>query len=74
VALIRQTEKGSEVHYLNLNSANILSSPYFYLKPNDVVYAAPLKVKQWGFATFPYALLFSTISTVLLIITLIYTI
>ncbi len=74
VALIRQTEKGSEVHYLDLNSASILSSPYFYLKPNDVVYAAPLKVKQWGFATFPYAVVFSAISTILLIITLIYTI
>lgn len=74
VALIRQTEKGSEIHYLDLNSVSILSSPYYYLKPNDVVYAAPLKVKQWGFATFPYAVLFSAISTIILIITLFYTI
>jgi polysaccharide export outer membrane protein len=74
VALIRQTEKGSVVHYLDLNSVSILSSPYYYLKPNDVVYAAPLKVKQWGFTTFPYAVMFSAISTILLIITLFYTI
>lgn len=73
VALIRQTEKGSEIHYLDLNSASILSSPYYYLKPNDVVYATPLKVKQWGFATFPYAVVFAGISTIILIITLFYT-
>jgi polysaccharide export outer membrane protein len=69
VALIRVTEKGSEIHYLNLNSASILSSPYYYLKPNDVVYAAPLKVKQWGFATFPYAVIFAAISTLILLLT-----
>jgi polysaccharide biosynthesis/export protein len=74
VALIRVTEKGSEIHYIDLNSVSVLSSPYYYLKPNDVIYAAPLKAKQWGFATFPYALLLSTISTILLIITLFYTI
>jgi polysaccharide biosynthesis/export protein len=69
VALIRVTEKGSEIHYLNLNSASILSSPYYYLKPNDVVYAAPLKVKQWGFATFPYAVVLAAISTIVLLLT-----
>jgi polysaccharide export outer membrane protein len=73
IALIRQTEKGSEVHYIDLTSVSMLSSPYYYLKPNDVIYAAPLKVKQWGFATFPYAVIFSAISTLILIITLFYT-
>lgn len=70
VALIRVTDKGSEIHYLDLNSASILSSPYYYLKPNDVIYAAPLKVKQWGGTTFPYGTVFAAISTVILIITL----
>lgn len=70
VTLIRTTEKGAEIHYLNLNSASILSSPYYYLKPNDVIYAAPLPVKQWGGSTFPYGTVFAAISTVILIITL----
>lgn len=73
VALLRVSEKGTELHYLDLNSANILSSPYYYLKPNDVIYAAPLPVKQWGGSTFPYAIVFSAISTIALIITLIAT-
>jgi polysaccharide biosynthesis/export protein len=65
VALVRQTETGSKVYYIDLNSAAILSSPYYFLKPNDMIYVAPLKVKTYGFATFPYALVFSSISLIL---------
>lgn len=69
VKLLRSTNEGHELVLLDLTSEEILESPYFYLKPNDVVYVEPLKSKQFGFATFPYALLFSTISSVILIIT-----
>ncbi len=73
VALIRVTEAGSEIHYLDLNSVTILSSPYYYLRPNDVLYAAPLPVKQWGGATFPYGTVFAAISTIILLLTFINT-
>jgi polysaccharide export outer membrane protein len=68
IALVRQTPKGSEVIYLDLNQADIISSEYYYMMPNDILYASPLGIKQWGFATFPYALVFSAISTALLLI------
>ena len=68
IALVRQTPNGSKVHYLNLTKANIMSSEYFYMMPNDILYASPLGIKQWGFAVFPYALIFSAISTALLLI------
>lgn len=68
VALVRQTEYGSKVYYVDLNSASILNSPYYYLKPNDMIYVAPLPVKQYGFSTFPYALVFSSISLILSLI------
>jgi polysaccharide export outer membrane protein len=68
VALIRQTKDGSRVYYLDLNSINILNSEFYYLKPNDILYIAPLGVKRWGFDTFPWALVFSAISTALLLI------
>ncbi len=68
VQIIRQTKNGSEIININLEQAKILSSDHFYLKPNDMIYIKPLKIKQYGFATFPYALVFSTISTALLLI------
>jgi polysaccharide export outer membrane protein len=68
VALIRQTKEGSRVIYLNLNSIDILHSEYYYLEPNDIIYFAPLGVKRWGEAeTLPWALIFSAISTTLLL-------
>ncbi len=68
ICLIRQTKDGSVIHRLDLNDKRILESDYYLLKPNDIVYAEPLKGKQFSFAEFPYALLFSTIATTLLII------
>ncbi len=68
VQIIRQTKTGSEIINVNLEQANILSSDYYFLKPNDMIYIKPLKIKQYGFATFPYAIIFSTISTALLLI------
>lgn len=68
VTIVRQTKTGSETFNVDLEKASILSSNYFYLKPNDIVYVRPLKIKQYGFATFPYALVFSSISTALLLI------
>jgi polysaccharide export outer membrane protein len=68
VALVRQTKEGSKVVYLNLNSIEILSSPYYYLEPNDILYFAPLGVKRFGTETFPWALVFSAITTTLLLI------
>jgi polysaccharide biosynthesis/export protein len=68
VSLIRQTKEGSRVIYLNLNDISILHSDYYYLESNDILYFAPLSVKRWGTETFPWALVFSAISTAVLLI------
>ena len=62
VKIVRQTDNGSEIITVDLGSADILSSPYYYLKPNDIVYVEPLKIKQWGFTTFPYSTVLSVVS------------
>ena len=62
VKIIRQTDHGSEIITVDMGQADILSSPYYYLKPNDIVYVEPLKIKQWGFTTFPYSTVFSILS------------
>ena len=62
VRIIRQTDNGSQVITVDMGQADILSSPYYYLKPNDIIYVEPLKIKQWGFTTFPYSTVFSILS------------
>lgn len=62
VKIVRRTNNGSEVIKVDLGKADILSSPYYYLKPNDIVYVEPLKIKRWGFSTFPYSTILSILS------------
>ncbi len=46
VKIIRESETGEKaIHEVNLNDANILTSPYFYLQQNDVVYVTPNESK-----------------------------
>ena len=46
VKLIRENAKGrKEIYTINLNDANIVNSPYYYLQQNDVVYVEPNQVK-----------------------------
>lgn len=46
VLLIRE-ENGERIyHRINLNDTEVLSSPYFYLQQNDVVYVEPNDVKK----------------------------
>lgn len=46
VKLIREDAKGQkQIYHINLNDANLLTSPYYYLQQNDIVYVEPNKVK-----------------------------
>ena len=71
VRIIRQTDDGSEIVTVDMGEADILSSPYYYLKPNDIIYVEPLAMKQWGFSSFPYSTVFSIISLLLTTVTLV---
>ena len=68
VAIIRQTKSGSEVVYIDMTNRDLLLSDYYYLKPNDIVYAQPVKGKQFTFANFPYGVIFGLISSTVLIL------
>lgn len=46
VLLIREVDGVKKQIRLNLNDANLLESPYFYLQQNDVVYVEPNKIKK----------------------------
>jgi polysaccharide export outer membrane protein len=45
VLLIREEDNRRTFKVINLNSADIFSSPYYYLKPNDIIYVEPNKAK-----------------------------
>jgi polysaccharide export outer membrane protein len=45
VLLIRENNGVKELHRLNLNNSDIITSPYFYLRQNDVIYVEPNKQK-----------------------------
>ena len=70
VKIVRRTDNGSEIVTVDVGDADILSSPYYYLKPNDIVYVEPLKFKQWGFTTFPYSTVLSIVSLAITIFTI----
>ena len=46
IFLIREGSDGQkEFHRLDINDANIINSPYYYLQQNDVVYVEPNNIK-----------------------------
>lgn len=69
VYLVRETKTGSKVVHLNLNDIGILESEYYSIMPNDIIYVPPVKGKNFAFREFPYTLVFTTISTTLLLLT-----
>lgn len=46
VLLIRENNGKQERVILDLNSADLLTSPYYYLQPNDYIYVAPNDIRK----------------------------
>lgn len=46
VLVIREENGERTFTHIDLNSADVLSSPYYYLQPNDYVYVSPNKIRQ----------------------------
>ena len=68
VMVIREEENVVYRHRLDLTEPDVQSSKYYNLQPNDIVYVEPLKRRIWGFETVPVGLIFTTITTSLLLI------
>lgn len=49
IRLIRQYPDGTKIHTINLLDQSIIESPYYFIQPNDVLYAQPLPQKSYGF-------------------------
>lgn len=73
ILLIRQYPDGSKLHRINLNDRQLVRSPFYFIQPNDQLYAEPMKVRQIGAgenAAQSLTLLISSISAVALVLNL----
>lgn len=46
VLLIREKDGKKEFVHLDMNSSDVLTSPYYYLRQNDYIYVEPNKIRQ----------------------------
>ena len=64
VLVLRRTKTGSQTYTLNMNSLSALSSPAYFLEPNDVVMIQPSKYKNVQLRLPIYTAAISTITAI----------
>jgi polysaccharide biosynthesis/export protein len=66
--ILTRNENGQNLRIpIDLTKSEVLSSSYYYIRPNDIIYVKPLAKKFWGMRQFPYNVLLSTITTAILL-------
>ncbi len=71
VTLMRQSDRGVQALYIDLSRTDVLSSEYYYLLPNDVVYVPTLGARASRLNLDLFVILLSTISTAAVVFTVI---
>jgi polysaccharide biosynthesis/export protein len=67
IQLIRQTAEGTMVREFSLTDRSIMDSEFYYVMPNDVIYAKPMKGRFFHMDAFPFSVLLSTLTTFILL-------
>jgi polysaccharide export outer membrane protein len=67
IQLIRQTADGNVIKEFSVKDRSIVGSEFFYVMPNDVIYAPPMKGRFFQMNAFPYSVILSTITTFVLL-------
>lgn len=68
VSLIRKVDTNIVKHHIDLTDEEMVFEDYYYIQPDDVIYVRPRKSVTWREISTPITLLFSSISTTLLVI------
>jgi len=71
VVVVRNINGQQTKKVLDLTQAGIVNDPYFYVRPNDIIYVQPLKQKTWGTGTTLQQTISSAITALSLITTII---
>jgi polysaccharide export outer membrane protein len=69
VLIIREEGGHRSKYVVDLTSDQLLTSKYYMVKSNDIIYVEPLRSKMWGMDTFPYDLLLSIASLSIVVMT-----
>lgn len=74
IILLRQYPDGTRLHRINLNDRQIIQTPYYFIQPNDQIYAEPLKAREIGTGentAQTVALILSSITAIALVLNII---
>jgi len=73
VLVVRPTKEGTYTYRINVQDKNLLQSQGYFLLPNDIVIVEPIKSKPFLLNLPTFSLIFSSISTLILVLTFITT-
>lgn len=73
IQLIRPTPNGPVINEFSLSERNILSSEFYYVMPNDIIYAMPVQRKSFQLNSPVWTLFLTTITSAFGIIALVRT-
>lgn len=68
VTLVRRNNDMVTFHTIDLNSRDFMTSEFYFMQPGDLLYVEPKPIKRLGFAQFPFSVVFSAITTALVVI------
>lgn len=67
VVIIRDKHDKVTYQRVDLTDIELLASKKLYVQPDDVLYVEPLKRRHWGFQSFPWSVVLSSVTTVILV-------
>jgi polysaccharide export outer membrane protein len=73
VQILRQTPEGVKIVEIDLTSQDVLSNPYMFIQPNDIINIKPLPAKSFGIGTTGFQTFASILGVLASTATLIFT-
>jgi polysaccharide biosynthesis/export protein len=74
VMIVRQEGSNIQKKYVDLTNDKIITSSWYLIQPNDIIYVEPLGRRKWGMETFPWGLVFTIVGTATMLITFMFTV